>query len=43
MICCNYYITVKQQGELYTPQELLNHLSARAKGFYEVLTSVKAK
>ena len=43
MICYNYYITDKQQGELYMAQELLNLLSARSKEFYEVLGSFKAK
>ena len=43
MICYNYHITGKPQGELYLPQELLNHLSARAKEFHEVPTNFKAK
>ena len=43
MICYNYYVTEKQQEELRTAQELLNHLLTRAKEFHEILTSFKAR
>ena len=43
MIRYNYFVTEKQQGELYVAQELLKYLSARANEFHEVLPSFKAK